>query len=104
MFEAILAACDPAALLFDSLAENIGAVSWLPAIISVENIFERRMYGCADPCPRRTRDLFGILIDTNLLSAFAANETLPDPEWTTNPGLSLLVAVGTIPWTPSFAH
>ena len=44
MFEAILAACDPAALLFDSLAENIGAVSWLPAIISVENILNE---GCA---------------------------------------------------------
>ena len=27
------------------------------------------------------------------MSAFAENETLPDPEWTTNPGLSLLVAV-----------
>ena len=46
MFEAILAACDPAALPPGSVAEDIGADSWLPAIISVESIFNE---GCTVP-------------------------------------------------------
>ena len=36
---------------------------------------------------------FGILMDTNLVSAFAEEETLPDPECTTNPDVLCLFAV-----------
>ena len=93
MFEAILAACDPAALPSGSVAERYQRRLLAACDHQRREHFGRRMYGCADPCPRRRCDLFGILIDTNLVSTFAENETLPDPEWTTNPGLSLLVAV-----------
>ena len=49
MFEAILAACDPAALLFGSVAERYRRGLLAARDHQRRKNFERRMYGCADP-------------------------------------------------------
>ena len=49
MFEAILAACDPAALLFGSVAERYRCGLLGARDHQRREHFERRMYGCPDP-------------------------------------------------------